>query len=137
MKKSTIRIENAIADAISDEMGNLTAGCTYLLAAYHYVRQQGLREIRSMFTLPELKLMLDAENGVAFSPALITGFPGHVDDAMTLDRLDQKWGVDRATLTGKLFAMPISTMIVLEEWLNYFWYGRHRQRPSIEEYLIG
>ena len=137
IRKATIRIESAIADSIMANMGNLTAGATYMVEAYYYVREQGLREIRAMFTLPELKLMLDAENGVAFSSSLITGFPGHIYDAMSLDRLDRKWGVDRDALMKKLNDLPLSTMIVLEEWLNYYWYGRLGERPPIEKYLTG
>jgi len=135
VKKATIRIGSAIAESIINEMGSLTA--TYMLEAYYFVRQQTLREIRELFTLDELRLMLDAENAVSFSPALIGGFPGHIYDAMNLDGLDRKWGVDRGALMEKLNAMPFSTMIVLEEWLNYYWYGKMPERPPYDNYLVG
>ena len=137
MKKCTIRVDSHIANSIIREGGNLTATCTAYVEAYYYVRQNGLTEIRKMFSLPELRLMLDAENGVSFCPAMISGFPGHIFDSMALDRLDQKWGVDRNELMSKLNAMSPTLMVVLEQWLNSYWYGKMAVRPPYDEYLKG
>jgi hypothetical protein len=135
LKKATIRIEDRIAERLQSEMGNLTAACTWLLEAYDAVRTYGLQKLKSIFTLDELKLILDAENGLIFSPRLIDGYMLHIQDAMNIDRLDQKWSVDASALIPKLESLCRAELVIMHEWMNYYWSGRLKTRPTMEEYL--
>lgn len=72
---------------------------------------------------------------IATAPKLIEGYVWHVEDAMKIDGLDAKWGVDAAALMAKLQALTKADLVIMHSWLNYYWYGKLKKRPSIEEYL--
>lgn len=136
MKKATIRIEDGLAARLQAEMGNLTAGCTVLVEAYASVRQYGIKRFQEIFSLNELSLMLDAENGVIFSPRMIQGWVGHVHDACYIDNLHLKYSVDPQVLLEKLGKLSDSDLVIIHDWMNYYWYGKLKNRPPIEEYLL-
>lgn len=80
-------------------------------------------------------MMLEAENGLIFSPRLITGYIVHVEDAISIDHLNKKRNIDGAALLEKLRGMSKSELVILHEWLNYYWYGKLRTRPSLSDYI--
>ncbi len=135
MKKITIRIDEALAERLQQEMGNLTSAGTRMVEVYGVIRAKSIEKIKKSLSQSELLLILEAENGLLFSPNLIGGYVSHIEDSMQIDRLHEKYAVDPHELLLKLQALPISDIIVLHDWMNYYWYGKHKKKPSMTEYI--
>lgn len=135
MKKATIRIDDALAERLLEEMGNLTAAATWMVEAYAAVRQHGIASLRKYFTIDELLMILEAENGLLFSPRMISGYISHIEDAMLIDRVHEKYGVDSELMIAKISSIGKAELVILHDWMNYYWYGKLKERPPMREYL--
>lgn len=134
MKKTTIRFEVEVADKI-EQLGNLAAIVTHFTDTYYHVRASFAQWIKQKFSENELKLILDADNGLSFSVQLIAGYLAHLEDAIAIDGLDTKWDVDAKTFLGKIKAMPKHELMMLHEWSHWFWYGKWKEQPDFNEYV--
>jgi hypothetical protein len=134
MKKTTIRFEVEVADKI-EQLGNLAAIVTHFTDTYYHVRASFAQWIKQGFTKNELKLILDADNGLTYSVQLIAGYPAHLEDAITIDGLDTKWGVDSKAFMAKINGLEKHELMMLHEWSHWFWYGKWHKQPDLEEYV--
>jgi len=137
MKKIAPQIDQSSADFLAENFRSLNFGATYVLDAFRPLYRHTLDHIRKHFARGELMLMLDCMNGTA----LTAGFAGqhlqlNVYDAMKLDGLDKKWGVNRARLNNELESLTIFERACIEIWANGFWYGGPgSEGRDIEEYV--
>jgi len=139
-KKSTDRI--AIGPKITPQCQELLlsiwdrpgTGASYILDAFPGLYRRTLEEIKGVFTREELMLMIDCMNGT-----LLTGWIAgdHVNanavDGIAMDRLDEKWEVDREAFTEKFKSTTIFQRACLELWIQAFW--RKYREFNIEEYV--
>ena len=134
MKKTTIRFEVEVADRI-EQLGNLAGVISHFTDTYYHVREAFTQWLKQKFSENELKLILDAANGLGYSPQLIAGYQAHLEDAIALDGVDVKWGVDAKTLLAKIEEMPKHELMMLHEWGWWFWYGKWKVQPLFREYV--
>lgn len=81
-----------------------------------------LKEIRGIFSMGELGLMLDVMNGVWLLPGLIgQHLLADVADGIALDGMDEKWEIQKDGIINKLQGLTFFQMCVLELWCKRFW----------------
>lgn len=100
------------------------------LGRYYHLVSEGLRQLE--LSEPEALLICDALNGYAALEPRSAGYVwAEIDDAVELDGLDEKWGVEQpAVLVAKLRnASPCAQMAVLDA-VERFW--RESERPADE-----
>lgn len=79
-------------------------------------------EMSKQFTDKECGLILDACNGIAFYDTVnIQLMPASVDDAIEMDGLDQKWGVDGKGLMHKLNALGYAERVAMVDAIQLWW----------------
>jgi hypothetical protein len=73
------------------------------------------------FTEAEASLLMDALNGTIAMPQTAHLLWAEIDDAIRLDRLDEKWGVDGQALHERLRALtPFQAMAILDAKERYW-----------------
>ena len=81
------------------------------LERYYYL----LRRALPTFTEPEASLIVDACNGWLIEPHTAPLLWAEVDDAIRMDGLAEKWGVDGASLVARLRALtPFESLAVAD-----------------------
>lgn len=86
--------------------------------------RKGAGRKRSALTLSpnEALLIIDALNGTIIEPSLAEQLiPFEIQDAITLDHLDQKWEIDGKELVAKLSNLTHDAALDLLERVNQFW----------------
>lgn len=87
----------------------------------------GLAEARKSLSPGEALAILDVTNGIAWEGASLTpwlqsrALAQEVDDAIILNGLADKWGVDGRVLTGKLSALSPVAHLALLDWVRTMW----------------
>lgn len=120
------KIGPAIADAtaafFSRTFDSPNAGYSYALDSYPTLYRQTLAEMRGRFGADELKLLLDANNGLLLTAELAGQHVAlEVADSISLNAYDKKWNVDGASLVRRLRELPAFSRAVLEVWARAFW----------------
>lgn len=103
--------------------GNVSGAINKSLSRYFALLQRGLAELRSQLSEQECALILDATNGSAFADTITLNMLwADIEDAVTLDGLDQKWSVDGQVLVAKIKNAGMSGQTALidasERWWN-------------------
>lgn len=94
------------------------------LDRYFSLLERGRRELRALLSDNEMALILDALNGTGFFDVFSVYFVGmEIADAISLDRLDEKWGVDGGTLKNKMTALTDAQRMALVDAVQ-MWWGR-------------
>jgi len=132
------RISQQSAEFIPNHFRSLNSGCEHILNAWPGLFRLTLAEIKGVFTSGELSIMLDVMNATAIGP---DNYGRHLvmncQDGVTLDRLDEKWGVERDVFFEKLATLTTFQAACLEIWANGFWYSQTAQESdrNIENYI--
>lgn len=79
------------------------------------------RRLKNLFSADELKAVIDIVNGTVIAPAQANYMRHEIEDAISLDKLDVKWGFDAALLKTKMDRLSLSDWIVLYQWARAFW----------------
>lgn len=97
-------------------------GLSFALEAYPVLYRQGIRALQGKFSEPELMLMIDLSNGLILMPQILgQHMIAEVEDGCALERLDEKWSVDKKTLLQKLNGLTLLERSMLEIFCNSFW----------------
>lgn len=118
-KRTAIYVGENLASYLEAREGPRSASINTLADRYMHI----LAGSRLDLSDAELSLIRDANNGTVFTPAR-TGLPGlayNVEDAIKLDNLDRKWGVDGAALVAKLRACTRAELACLVEDVERYW----------------
>lgn len=98
------------------------------LTRYWDLLGAGLAQARKKLTKPEASLILDVQNGtyVDDGPAFARWVIGdslafQISDAISLDGLDQKWGVDGPALLEKVRGLGHAETLALLDWAARYW----------------
>jgi len=134
MKRVSPRIGEATEAWLSENFGSLGGGAEYILESTAAVYKRTVAKIKATFDTSELSLMLDCMNGTILTPGIAGQIIGlNVADSIDLDKTDEKWGVDRATIVGKLEGLSIPELALLEIWCQGFW--EQHEHGSLEDYI--
>lgn len=76
-------------------------------------------------------LLFDVLNGIWLAPAelAVLGIPHEVSDAIELNELDRKWGVDGARLLERLRQADYAELVAIADAAERFW-ARHEELPG-------
>ena len=82
--------------------------------------------------------MLDVMNGTMLTPGLAgQHLLANVADGIELDRLDEKWKVDKGGIIPKLKSLSYGQMAILEVWTRAYWEssatGQYLKDPDASE----
>jgi hypothetical protein len=99
-----------------------------LLRYYTLLR---LEEARLALAEAEENLLRDALNGVWLDETSWAYLALEIEDAVRLDALDRKWGVDGAALLARLHALCPGQLAALADAIERFW----RRTSSLPETL--
>lgn len=91
------------------------------LERYYTLLRDELASLRGVFTLAEAMLLCDAGNGVEYASDTLGGFAIGIEDAISLDGLDRKWGVDGAVLLDKLQSLSLLGNAALVDLVERYW----------------
>jgi hypothetical protein len=131
------RLAPGVGEWYGEHFPNRNAGGEYVLAAWPPLYDRTLFELEGRFTRGELMLIVDVFNSTALTSAMAgQEIFLQVQDGIDLDKLDQKWEVDRKTILEKLLDLPIFSRAVLTLWANGYWYGQpEKDLANLEEYV--
>ena len=116
-----IRIAPGTRETLAEVMP-ARVGQGYILEAWPTLAKRTLADLRGKFTTGELCVLIEAVNGLYLTPGLAGQHIGlSVADAMRLDGVADKWGVDEAILNAKLEALTILESVVIELWAARYW----------------
>lgn len=80
------------------------------------------RELRQLLNDKEMGLILDALNGTAFFDTFGIYLVHHeIADAISMDRLDEKWEIDGKALVDKMTAMNDAQRLTLVDAVQVWW----------------
>lgn len=135
MKEIRPMIDDATHDFLGELFRSSRQGADYVLSSWPSLYRRALHKVKGTFSENELKLMIDLSNATALVPGLAgQHIPAQVEDGIDLEHLDEKWGVRREEIIGKLKPLDIFSLACLEIWANSFWYGA-REDQDLEEYV--
>lgn len=131
------QISDRAATWYRDNFRTATSGATYALEAFYGLCRNGLAEVkRAQFTGGELGLIIDVTNSLMLTPGIAgQHLSASVSDAIALDGADQKWGVKREEIIGKLETLSLSGHIALEIWAKGFWERHSRREIDLDDYI--
>jgi len=120
---------------IKQTFENLNQGATYLLDAVPGLYARTLHDLKGRFSASELKLMVDVMNGTA----LTSGIAGqhlaiNVRDGIDLDRLDEKWNVEKDEILRKL-DLPLFALACMEIWIQAYWQHGNKSKAGLETWI--
>jgi hypothetical protein len=97
-------------------------------ASFLILRKKALREIKGIFSLPEIQALIDIHNATIFDPN-IAAMPGalvaNIEDSNNLDGLGSKWSIDIDQLISKVKSLNDYQVFFLSFECYSFWYGKN------------
>jgi len=127
-KKCSPLISDQAIEFYSSQWDNLNAGVTYTLEAFLPLYRRTLHEMKGKFVEGELSLFIDVFNATMLTPQIAgQQIIVMVEDGCDLDKLDEKWGIDKKTFVEKLESLPIFSLACLEVWATGFWCSKNSQ----------
>lgn len=133
VQRISISLPPALVSELRARDTNFSGALRRALTRYFETLRRSAGALREALSEGEVSLILDALNGVGMmdehSPAFI---PHEIKDAIDIDRLDRKWGVDGASLVAKLSAMSYAQLCALADAAERYWerVGRGEQLPA-------
>lgn len=91
------------------------------LSRYYYLLRDALT--RQRFTEQEASLLCEALNGSMVEPHSASLLWAEIDDAITMDDLAGKWGVDGVALVARLRALTPFEALAVEDAVERWWKG--------------
>lgn len=121
--RSIIIADRGLQAAIAQRGDAFNAAGNEILERYVRLCESKRAEIRRLFSDRELQALLDACNGTIHDPidVGIAGFASHIGDAIELDDLAGKWGLDGLTLVSKLEMIDGVTTLALIDFIERAW----------------
>lgn len=91
------------------------------LHRYYRLLAHARARLREQLAPGEIRLLCDALNGTVISDDLAGSLWAEAEDACRLDRLDEKWEVDRDHLIPLLREMDPLLLLALADAIQRFW----------------
>ena len=130
MANITVRMTPAVEKYIG-ETKNKSQKANYAIEAWIASEKEARRSLKGLFTAPELCALIDILNATIIDVAHANSLRYEFEDACSLDGMDSKWGLDKASTLAKMDALTMPQWIVLAQWAAAFWDDTDR---SVESY---
>jgi hypothetical protein len=137
MRKVAPKIADTAHAWYAENSNTVNQGVTYALEAWPGLYRATLTALKGRFAAAELSLMIDVLNGVLLTPEFAgQHLPADVADAVALDGLDRKWGVDGVDFQARLNSLAVFEVACLELWAHRFWEsGRADVADGLENWV--
>lgn len=134
------RVSWKTGDWLAFTFGTRNKGAEFMLEAFPELYRRCIAdELRGKFTVPELSLLLDSFNvdKRGFRPDMAGRYIIlRTADAIRLDHIDAKWGVDAVSFMEKINALSLFQRACLEIWSRAFWEnGALELETRLEEWV--
>ena len=106
------------------------------LGRYYELMIRARTEANRLLSASEQALILDARRGILHDERFLTLLPHEVEDAVALEGLDEKWGVDGEALVEKLKAMPPVALAAIVDASDWYWSGGMRDEDLAEPFRV-
>ena len=113
-------------------------GAEFMLQTWRQIYRVSLVQIKGKFTRDELALFIDTHNGMMLSPMHFGSNTLAVgpSDAIALDNMAAKWGVDPESLLNKIHELSAAQQLCLEIWACGFWSSQETpEGKDFERYI--
>ena len=123
-KNVTIRIPQDVLDWLESGSKSKNEAIVENLKALRKMRQVSANELREVFTPNEWKFLADSLNGVVIPDVFrcsVSALIAHVEDAVALDNLGTKWGVEIGELVTKINLLHGANVDALYTRVEEFW----------------
>ncbi len=129
------RLQKAIADRVTSPSESPGLVARRILHYYLALLAHGQNEIARLgLSEREALLIMDACNGTLFGPESAHLIWAEVQEAISLNNLDQKWNVDGDRLVNKLRSLSPAGLFALTDFVQRFWSGNvPNSRQRLEE----
>lgn len=116
-----------------EERGMLGPTVNRDLGRLYFLYDRALRRLD--LTVEEACLIVDALNGTIHDNRTALMFSFGVEDAIDLDGLDEKWGVDGKALKEKLSTLDEITCMAVVDAAERFWYNEKYRNKDIRHVI--
>lgn len=126
-----------VPEAASARTGERSGIISEALERYFYMLARASAGLRGILSREEVSLVADACNGTLWQSWSVPHLAAEIQDAVRLDALDEKWGVDGPSLIAKLQALDIASIYALVDAVERYW-SRVEQgcQPVIGDLLL-
>jgi hypothetical protein len=141
-----VRANPVIAESVAwfyEKFPSRNSGAEWVIGTFpHLYRAALARELRGKFTRGELSMILDVLNGSMALMAYVQS--GSIGQSIGLSLLDsfeiypgmyeEKWGVDKKEMMGKIETLTQFQRACLEVWAAFFWQGDYNAPDAVEKH---
>ncbi len=131
--KRSVSLPPVYVQAIERRDSQFSTALTKSLGRYLYALADARRRLAEMFDAQECGLILDACNGTLFYPFSVNLIGATVQDAISMDRLDQKWEVNGVSLIAKLNELDYLERLAVVDAVEVWWNRTHGEQPEFDE----
>lgn len=138
MKKTAPRISDKTHSFLPSVFSSVNSGLEYIADAFPALYRRTLPVALAKFKGQELMLILDVFNATMLTAGIAGQHLGiSVADGIDLDRLDEKWEIEREEIVGKIEVLTPFEAACVEIWATGFWYAAAKpvDNIGIEEYI--
>ena len=131
--KRSVSLPPVYTQAIERRDSQFSTALTKSLGRYLYALADARRRLADQCSDQECGLRLDACNGTLFYPFSINLVGATIQDAISMDRLDQKWEVDGPALADKLDKLSYFERLAVVDAVEVWWNRTHNEQPGFSE----
>lgn len=97
------------------------------LETYYSLLEYGLKQAQRVLTKAEAQAILDIQNSVGVESGRVAiysangGLEHRIQDAISMDGLAEKWGIDPAAIQAKLEGLRGAPTLALLDWAARMW----------------
>lgn len=124
MKQVTIRIEDLIAEMLSEVDFKPTTASQVVVELFVYLRRATLLELKGRFTEKEITVLADIYNGVMPTWRYLSSkdmLIAEVEDSQHFDGVCDRHGADFSVLIEKIKGLTAAQVAILQLELYRFW----------------
>lgn len=129
-KSVSVNLRPDILDALA-ERGQRAPTINRDLTRLYFLYDRALRRLD--LTVDEACLIVDAMNGTIHDERTSLMFSFGVEDAIQLDGLDEKWGVDGKALMDKLSILDEIGCMAVVDAAERYWHNEKYRKMDVRE----
>ena len=129
-KSVSVNLRPDILDALA-ERGQRAPTINRDLTRLYFLYDRALRRLD--LTVDEACLIVDAMNGTIHDERTSLMFSFGVEDAIQLDGLDEKWGVDGKALMDKLSTLDEIGCMAVVDAAERYWHNEKYRKMDVRE----
>lgn len=122
---------------LKDYFKTKSAGAEFILPWAVDTFYRAINDIKSQFTAPELKTIVEAHRDVKLLPdqSRLAYLQLRIQDACDLDLVHTKHGASKGSLEAKVKRLQDTQATALMVWAKAFWVSKEVNAESLDEYI--